>query len=82
MVALSPAEANELRERLSQVPAGQSVSGTIAVSANASTSVTLTEGEKLAVLDVLSEWLESAGELSAGLVALRSALARDLDRRQ
>jgi hypothetical protein len=51
------------------------------VSANASTSVTFTEVEKVAVLDVLVGWAESpsVGDRS-GLLALRDALARDLDR--
>jgi hypothetical protein len=51
------------------------------VSANASTSVTFTDVEKVAVLDVLARWLEptSAAE-GGGLVALRDALVRDLNR--
>jgi hypothetical protein len=80
MVGLSAGEANELRDQLRQAPAAESVSGTIAVSANASTSVTLTRREKVAVLEVLSDWLDNAGgEPGGGLAALRDALARDLE---
>jgi predicted O-methyltransferase YrrM len=55
---------------------------TLEVSANASTSVTFTEAEKVAVLAVLVEWLgpgnvETGG--SSGLSALQAALAGDLD---
>jgi hypothetical protein len=82
MVALTGGEAGALADRLTQVEAAQSAGGTLAVSANASTSVTFTEVEKGAVLDVLASWLESANTLEAGgLLALRDALARDLDRR-
>jgi hypothetical protein len=80
MVALSPEEAIELRQRLRLVPAARPASQTIAVSANASTSVTLTEKEKVAVLDVLANWSNDASRagLSAGLLELESALERDL----
>ncbi|MEY2515963.1 MAG: hypothetical protein QOJ89_3321, partial [bacterium] len=43
MIALSAPEARELRERLRLSPAARPASQTIAVSANASTSVTLTD---------------------------------------
>jgi hypothetical protein len=81
MVALTGEEAGALRERLAQVAAAEPAGGTLSVSANASTSVTFTEAEKVAVLDVLTSWSErtSSGE-RGGLVALRDALARDLDR--
>lgn len=80
MIALSPEEARELRERLRLVPAARPASQTIGVSANASTSVTLTEREKAAVLDVLTKWANDASSngMSAGLLELQSALARDL----
>lgn len=81
MVALTGEEAGALRERLAQVGSARSAGGTISVSANASTSVTFTDVEKVAVLDVLVRWLEpaSAGE-GDGLIALKNALARDLGR--
>jgi hypothetical protein len=84
MVALSPEEARELRERLRLVPAARPASQTIAVSANASTSVTLTEREKAAVLDVLTNWMNgaSSGGMSAGLMQLQRAFARDLGLQQ
>ena len=43
MVSLNDQEAAEMRERLRGVPAAQSAEETIAVSVNASTSVTFTE---------------------------------------
>ena len=81
MVALTGDEAGALRDRLTQVEAAQAAGGTLAVSANASTSVTFTEVEKSAVLDVLAGWAEptSMGK-HPGLLALRDALARDLGR--
>ena len=81
MVALTGDEAGALRERLTQVEAAQAAGGTLSVSANASTSVTFPDVEKVAVLDVLAGWAEptSMGE-HRGLLALRDALARDLDR--
>jgi hypothetical protein len=80
MVALTAEEATALRQRLRQSPAGRPASGTIGVSANASTSVTFTGGEKLAVLEVLTEWAGSAGGgIGEGLVRLRDALAYDLN---
>ena len=79
MVALDAREADALMARLRQTPAAESVSGTIAVSANASTSVTLTPREKQVVLEVLLEWERAVANLGEGLLGLRSALARDLD---
>jgi hypothetical protein len=80
MIVLNREEALELRERLRRVRAAQPASETIAVSANASTSVTFTSSEKTAVLDVLATWRNDAAsdEMSQGLVDLRIALARDL----
>jgi hypothetical protein len=81
MVALSADEAGVLRDRLAQVGSARSVGETLSVSANASTSVTFTDAEKAAVLDVLVGWLEPARVRDGdGLLALRDALARDLDR--
>ena len=77
MVELNRDEAVELRERLRRTRAAQPASETIAVSANASTSVTFTSSEKIAVLDVLDAW-DNGAELSRGLVDLKTALARDL----
>ena len=81
MVALTGEEVGVLRDRLAQVGSGNAAGGTLTVSANASTSVTFTDVEKAAVLDVLAGWAEptSIGE-HRGLLALRDALARDLDR--
>jgi hypothetical protein len=81
MIALNREEAVELRERLRRVRAAQPASETIAVSANASTSVTFTSSEKAAVLDVLTGWREdaTADAMSQGLIDLKTALARDLD---
>jgi hypothetical protein len=81
MIALTGEEASALRDRLVQVAAAQSAGGTLSVSANASTSVTFTDTEKVAVLDVLAEWPEptNVGE-GRGLGALRDALTRDLGR--
>src|SRR3982074_3504084 len=70
MVVLNAEEADQLRERLRRVPSAQVAEGTIRVSANASTSVTFTETEKVAVLEVLNEWLN--GE----------ALSEELEREQ
>ena len=79
MVALTGDEVGALRDRLTQVEAAQPAGATLSVSANASTSVTFTDVEKIAVLDVLARWPEPVGA-GGGLVALRDALARDLDR--
>jgi hypothetical protein len=81
MIALSPEVTRALRERLWLVPAARPASQTIAVSANASTSVTLTDREKAAVLDVLTSWAANDGSsdgISAGLLELQGALTRDL----
>lgn len=81
MVALNRQEAVELRERLRRVRAAHPASETIAVSANASTSVTFTSSEKAAVLHVLTMWRDDATSdgMSQGLLDLTTALARDLD---
>jgi hypothetical protein len=79
MVALTGEEAGALRDRLAQVGSAQAAGGTLSVSANASTSITFTDVEKAAVLEVLVGWLEQASA-GAGLVALRDALASDLGR--
>jgi hypothetical protein len=50
------------------------------VSANASTSITFTEVEKAAVLEVLIGSLDKVSARAAGLVALKDALASDLGR--
>jgi hypothetical protein len=81
MVVLTAAEAGELQDRLARVRAGQPASQTMAVSANASTSVTFTEIEKAAVFTVLEQWLEDpAGNAVGGLLNLKLALAHDLGR--
>jgi hypothetical protein len=50
------------------------------VSANASTSVTFTDVEKIAVLDALQDWLPSLEDIpGSGLGKLQAALAHDLD---
>jgi hypothetical protein len=53
MFALSAEEARALTARLAGSESSRSAGETLAVSANASTSVTFTEAEKVAVLDVL-----------------------------
>src|ERR1035437_900029 len=53
MVALTGEEAGALRDRLAQVGSAQAAGGTLSVSANASTSITFTDVEKAAVLEVL-----------------------------
>jgi hypothetical protein len=80
MVLLTAEEARALKARLAGSESAQSASGTLAVSANASTSVTFTEVEKVAVLDILVDWLgpTSSARDETGLAALQSALARDL----
>jgi len=77
MVALDNQEAAELRERLRGVAAAQAAEETIAVSVNASSSVTFTETEKTAVLDVLNEWITELGPAGTGSgpAELREALA-------
>lgn len=70
MIALTSQEAGELRDRLRDASAAQPASETVAVSANASTSVTFTDLEKAAVLDVLTQWARDArNEISEGLRA-------------
>jgi len=68
-------------ERLAATDSARAAGETLAVSANASTSVTFTEAEKAAVFDVLVEWLgpANADKDRSGLRALQGALARDLD---
>jgi hypothetical protein len=76
MVSLNDQEAAELRERLRAVPTAQSAEETIAVSVNASTSVTFTETEKTAVVDVITKWLAELGPAGTGSgpLELREAL--------
>jgi len=84
MVSLNDQEASELRERLRGVSAAQSAEETIAVSANASTSVTFTQAEKAAVAGVLETWLDELGPagMGNGLAELREVLAVELEREQ
>jgi hypothetical protein len=84
MVALNDHEAAELRQRLRGVPAARSAEETIAVSANASTSVTFTKTEKAAVVEVLATWLAELGPagMANGPAELREMLARELEREQ
>jgi delta 1-pyrroline-5-carboxylate dehydrogenase len=83
MVELNENEAAELRERLGRLPAAQPAEETIAVSANASTSVTFTELQKAAVLEVLDLWLDEAGKaVGDGPARLRDALRGELERRR
>ncbi len=74
MVALNDQEAAELRQRLRGVPAAQSAEEMIAVSANASTSVTFVE--------VLATWLAELGPAGMAPAELREMLARELEREQ
>jgi len=82
MIELSDREAGELRERLRRVAAAQPAEETIAVSANASTSVTFTHTQKVAMIDVLAQWMNELGgeEFGEGLFKLRDALTNDLER--
>ena len=82
MIALSDREAGELRERLRRVGSAQPAEETIAVSANASTSVTFTNRQKVAVIDVLAQWMNEMGreEIGEGPFKLRDALTADLER--
>jgi hypothetical protein len=82
MVSLNDQEAAELRERLRGVPATQAAEETIAVSVNASSSVTFTETEKTAVLDVLNIWVTELGPAGTGSgpADLREALSGELER--
>ncbi len=79
MIELADTEANELRERLRRVPSAQPAEETIAVSTNASTSVTFTRAQEQAVLDVLAHWLNDVGrdQMPDGAFALRNALIDD-----
>ena len=81
MIELSDREAGELRERLRRVALAQPAEETIAVSANASTSVTFTHRQKLAVVDVLAQWINEMGreKIGEGLFKLRDALTADLE---
>ena len=81
MVSLNDHEAAELRERLRGVPAAQSAEETIAVSVNASSSVTFTPAEKAAVVEVLDTWLEQLGpaEMGNGPAELREVLGGKLE---
>jgi hypothetical protein len=78
MVGLNAEEAADLRERLRAVPEGQAAEQTIAVSANASTSITFTQAEKAIVADVLAGL--SDRDAPRGLLELRTALLEELDR--
>jgi hypothetical protein len=81
MIELCDGEAGELRERLRRVASAQPAEETIAVSANASTSVTFTHTQKVAVIDVLTQWRNVLGgeEIGEGPFKLRDALTDDLD---
>ena len=80
MIELSEEESGELRNRLRELPAAQPAEETIAVSANASTSVTFTSQQKAAVLEVLDLWLEKAGPAAGdGPTKLRDALRVELN---
>ncbi len=82
MVTLNNQEAHEFRERLRSNPAARSAEGTIAVSSNASTSITFSSVEKTAVLEVLRVWDDERGPagMGAGPAELRNALAEELAR--
>jgi len=80
MVALTAAEAATLLKCLEESDSGRAAAGTFSVSANASTSVTFTDVEKIAVLDALQDWLPSLEDIpGSGLRELQAALAHDLD---
>jgi hypothetical protein len=80
MVSLGDEEAEALRQRLRDDPAARSAEETIAVSQNATTSVTLTPPEKAAVLEVLTAWLaEPEAGTGSGPAELRDALAAELE---
>jgi hypothetical protein len=82
MIELSDREAGELRERLRRVGSAQPAEETIAVSANASTSVTFTNTQTVAVIDVLAQWTNELGgeEIGEGLFNLKDALTAALER--
>jgi hypothetical protein len=81
MIELSNREAGELRARLRVVDSARPAEETIAVSSNASTSVTFTHGQKAAVLGALAQWINEIGEeeIGEGLFKLRDALVDDLE---
>jgi hypothetical protein len=80
MVELGDEEAEQLRERLRQVPAARSAEETIAVSSNANTSITFTHPQKAAVLKVLDAWLEEAGAQAGDSPSrLRNELREELE---
>ncbi len=80
MVELSEREGDELRELLRRLPSARSAEETIAVSANANTSVTFTRAQTVVVLDVLARAINEMGreEIGQGLSRLRDALTGDL----
>jgi len=82
MVTLNNQESREFRERLRNDRAARSAEGTIAVSANASTSITFSGVEKAAVLEVLRAWHEEGGPsgMGAGPAELRNVFAEELAR--
>ena len=82
MIELSDREAGELRERLRRVAAAQPAEETIAVSANASTSVTFTRTQKVVVIAVLAQWMNELGgeEIGEGLFKRGDGLTDDLER--
>jgi hypothetical protein len=84
MIELDDEEAAELRDRLRRVPAAQPAEETIAVAANASTSVAFTQVQTAAVLEVLDQWTEEAGEhgIGGGVLELSRALRRELSAEQ
>ena len=84
MVTLNNQEAREFRERLRSDRAAQSAEGTIAVSANASTSITFSGVEKAAVLEVLRAWHDERGPagMGAGPDELRKVLLEEQARDQ
>jgi hypothetical protein len=80
MIELNEDEATELRERLRQSPEAQPAEETIAVSANASTSVTFTPQQKVIVFEVLDAWLGEGGAVAGdGPSRLRDALRTELE---
>ena len=83
MVELSDLEAAELLRRLNVVSAARPAIETITVSANASTSVTLTTVENVAVFGVLELWFQESGREGIGrsLANLRDALADSVEQR-
>ena len=82
MVTLNNQEAHEFRERLRSNPAARSAEGTIAVSSNASTSITFSGVEKTAVLEVLRVWHDERGPagMGGGPAELRKVFAEELAR--